>query len=87
MLSIKMNDLVNVSTRFDDLFKKSQLHTHEANQFKDKKPAAFYNWPMQQWKSTLKFYTKVEKLLLSVQNFLAGIYEQSLAKDAQQTYI
>ena len=56
-------------------------------QFKDKKPAAFYNWPMQQWESTLKFYTTVEKLLPSVQNFLAEIDEQGLAKDTQQTYI
>lgn len=42
---------------------------------------------MQQWESTLKFYTKVEKLLPSVQNFVAEIDEQGLAKDTQQTYI
>ena len=42
---------------------------------------------MQQWESTLKFYTTVEKLLPSVQNFLAEIDEQGLAKDTQQTYI
>ena len=87
MLSTKLHDLVNASTRFEDLFKKSQLQTQEANQFKGNKPAAFCDQPMHQWESTLKFYTKLEKLLLSVENFLTEIDEQGLAKNTQQTLI
>ena len=48
MLSTKLHDLVNASTRFEDLFKKSQLQTQEANQFKGNKPAAFCDQPMHQ---------------------------------------
>ena len=87
MLSTKLHDLVNASTRFEDLFKKSQLQTEEANQFKGNKPAAFCDRPMHQWESTLKLYTKLQKLLLSVENFLAEIDEQGLAKNTQQTLI
>ena len=87
MLSTKLHDLVNASTRLEDLFKKSQLQIQEANQFKGNKPTAFCDQPMHQWDSTLKFYTKLEKLLLLVENFLAEIDEQGLAKSPQQTLI
>ena len=42
---------------------------------------------MHWWESTLKFYTKLGKLLLSVENFLAEIDEQGLAKSTQQAFI
>ena len=87
MLSTKVHGLVNVSTRFEDLIKKGQLDTHKANQFKGNKPAAFCGRPMHQCESTLKFYTKLQKLLLSVENFLAKINEQGLAKNTQQTLV
>ena len=87
MLSTKLHDLVNASTRFEDLFKKSQLQTQEANQFKGNKPAVFCDRTMHWWESTLKFYTKLEKLLLSVENFLAETDKQHLAKNTLQTLI
>ena len=75
MASTKLHDLMNGSTRFEDLFKKSQLQTQEVKQFKGNKPAAFCDGPMHWWESTLKFYTKLKKLLLSVENCLAEIDE------------
>ena len=87
MLLTKLHNLVNASTRFEDLFKKSQLETQETNQFKSNKPTASCDRPMHQLESTLRFYRKLEKLLLSVENFLAEIDEQGLAKNTQQTPI
>ena len=84
---MKFFDLVNASPRFDDLFKKSQIHTQEASQFKANKPVALCDRPMHRWESTLKFYLKLEKVLLSVENFLAEIDEQGMAKDPKRTHI
>ena len=79
--------LVNARIRFNYLFKKCQLHTKDANQFKGNKPTVFCAWPMHQWESKLIFYMKLEKVLLLVQNFLAEIYYYCLAKNAEQTTI
>ena len=43
--------------------------------------------PMHQSEGSLKFYTKLENLLLSVENVLAEIGEQVLAKNTQQALI
>ena len=69
------------------IFLKRANYKHGANQFKGNKPAAFCDRPMRWCESTLKFYSKLENLFLSVENFLAEIDEQGLAKNAQQAPI
>lgn len=66
---VKLHDLVNVSPKFEDLFKQRQEQTQEANQFKNKKPVIMSEPPMHCWGSSLRFYWKLEKIFLSVENF------------------
>ena len=73
---VTLHYLVNVSPKFEDFFKKSQEQTHEANQFKNKKPVVMSERPMYRWGGSLRFYWKLEKLLLSAENFSAKIYQQ-----------
>lgn len=67
---VKLHDLVNVSPKFEDLSKRSQEQTQEANQFKNKKPVVMSQHPMHRRESSLRFYWKREKLFLSAENFL-----------------
>ena len=67
---VKLHDLVNVSPKFEDLFKRSQEQIQETNQFKNKKPVVMSEHPMHHWESSLRFYWKMEKLFLSAENFL-----------------
>lgn len=67
---VKLHDLVNVSPKFEDLFKRSQKQTQQANQFKNKKPVVMSQHPMHHWESSLRFYWKMEKLFLSAEHFL-----------------
>ena len=84
---LKLHDLINVSPKFEDLFKQSEEQTQEANQFKNKKPVVMPDRPMHLWKSSLSFYWKLEKIFLSAKNFLAEIDQQGLAKDSRQNVI
>ena len=73
---VTLHYLVNVSPKFEDFFKKSQEQTQEANQFKNKKPVVMSERPMYRWGGSLRFYWKLEKLLLSAENSSAKIYQQ-----------
>ena len=64
-----------------------QTNTEECRQFKGGKAVTLGNRPMHRWESTWKFYAKVEKVLLSIENFLAEIDSRGWAKDAKQTSI
>ena len=83
----KLFDLVNASPKFEDLFKESQLQTFESKVFKGGQPVVMSDRPMHRWESTLKFDLKLERLLLSTENFLSEIESRGWAKDAKQKKI
>ena len=83
----KLFDLVNASPKFEDLFKRCQVHTHEAEQFKDKEAVGLGDKPMHRWESTQRFNLKLSRLLLSTETFLAEIQERRWATKAKQKKI
>ena len=86
-ISLKLFDLINASPKFTDLFKECQVSTGEANQFKAGKPVEIYDRPMRRWESTLKFNSKLIKLALSIESFLAEVKERNWADNPNQSTI
>ena len=78
-ISMKLFDLVNASARFNDLFKKCQVGTGEAIQFKDNNPVEVNSWPMHRWESTLKFNGRIMLLVRSVESFMAEVINRKWA--------
>lgn len=84
---VKLYDLVNASSRTEDLFLRCQESTGESQQFKANKPVCLGDRPMHRWESSLKFNTKLMKLLLTVEAYLAEIKVRNIANNAKLTKI
>ena len=84
---VKLFDLTNASSRTEDLFLRCQESTGESSQFKAKNAVCLGDRPMHRWESSQKFNTKVMKLILSVEAYLAEIKVQKIANNAKQTKI
>ena len=82
-----MFDLINASPKFTDLFKECQVLTGDARQFKAGKPVEMCDRPMHRWESTLKFNSKLLKLALSIESFLAEVKERGWANNPNQSTI
>jgi hypothetical protein len=84
---VKFFDLVNASSRTEDLFLRCQESTGESQQFKANKPVCLGDRPMHRWESSQKFNTKLMKLLLTVEAYLAEIKARNIANNAKLTKI
>ena len=86
-ISLKLFDLINASPMVTDLFKECQVSTGDACQFKAGKPVRMCDRPVHRWESTLKFNSKLLKLALSIESFLAKIKERGWANNPNQSTI
>ena len=85
-VSLKLYDLVNASARFSEQFKTCQENTGEFVQFKSGKAVELGDRPMNRWESSLKFNSKLLKLLRSVESFMAVIIQRKWATNAKNSH-
>ena len=85
-VNAKFHDLITVSAKFQDLFKWGQEQTQEGNQFKTKKSVAASEHPTHCWENSLRYYRKLEKLFLPVENFFGRYGSKRLGKRFSAKY-